>query len=125
MYTEVFECRNERVIVLVEAYDDGTMESKNFLRMFQEAGMFIEQNLHTQRKCHHNTQSNLQAGLFVMGNAYKNTEAAIYRDFIKSGVKFDLGNSLATIKRVLYETYAPAIKGPYLCYNCSRTSGVV
>ena len=50
------------------------------------------------------------SGLFVMGNAYKNTEAAIYRDFIKSGVKFDLGNSLATIKRVLYETYAPAIK---------------
>lgn len=49
----------------------------------------------------------------VIGNADKNTEAEIYRDFIKAGVTFDPGNSLSCIKRILYETFAPEIT------NCS------
>ena len=98
------------VIVLVEAYDDGTMESKNFFTNVSGSWNVYRTKFAYTEEMSPQYAIKFASGLFVMGNAYKNTEAAIYRDFIKSGVKFDLGNSLATIKRVLYETYAPAIK---------------
>ena len=98
------------VIVLVEAYDDGTMESKNFFTNVSGSWNVYRTKFAYTEEMSPQYAIKFASGLFVMGNAYKNTEAAIYRNFIMAGVKFDPGNSLATIKRVLYETYSPAIK---------------
>lgn len=98
------------VIVLVEAYDDGTMESKNFFTNVSGNWTVYRTKFAYTEEMSPQYAIKFESGSLVMGNAYKNTEAAIYRNFIMAGVKFDPGNSLATIKRVLYETYAPAIK---------------
>lgn len=101
------------VILLVETYDDGAMESKNFFTNVSGKWSVFRVKFAYTEEISSQFVIRFASGVTVIGNADKNTEAEIYRDFIKAGVTFDPGNSLSCIKRILYETFAPEIT------NCS------
>lgn len=101
------------VILLIETYDDGAMESKNFFTNVSGKWSVYRIKFAYAEEISSQFVIRFASGVTVIGNAHKNTEAEIYRDFIKAGVTFDPGNSQACIKRILYETFAPEIT------NCS------
>ena len=70
------------MILLVETYDDGAMESKNFFTNVSGKWSVFRVKFAYTEEISSQFVIRFASGVTVIGNADKNTEAEIYRDFI-------------------------------------------
>ncbi len=102
-------------IVLLEQYDDGTVEAKRFFENVSGTWNVLRIKFAFTEEMSSNYAIIFSNGCWIIGDIKKVTETMLYRSFIKAGIRFDARNTEVCIKKVLYETYAPELA------NCQNT----
>lgn len=103
--------RTDGLLVLLESFDDGSQEAKEFFINLWGKWEIRRVKLKFVEDTTERFYIDFPAcGIWLMGNLKKITDKSLYDLFIKSGVKFIPSLSEKTIRQALFTTFAPQIE---------------
>ena len=122
--SENLAMQNNGKIVLVENYDDGTREVKEFA--YNLTGRWSVARIEL-KKISINEEKYIilfpDSKLWICGNVRENKGKNLYEGFIKAGVAFAPNNSVSKIQKILFATFGAEIDRTQNIYYIPELSG--
>ena len=122
--SENLALQNNGKIVLVENYDDGTQEVKDF--SYNLTGKWSVARIAFRKVDVKDSKYIVlfpDANLWIVGDVKKNSGKNLYEAFVKAGVVFASGNSISNIQKILFGTFGAEIDRTQNIYYFPELSG--